>query len=98
MNWSETVANAEGLVTVYESSDGGTGDPARTFWQFFVGPQPVKTENHYLADTVQLAIRTNSRVKVTYDPAAGNMASQVRLEFEYACETRRLSPCKPERT
>ena len=89
-------ANAEGYVTVYESSDGGTGDPAKTLWQFFVGGHPVTTENHFLAETVRLAIDTNSRVRVTYDADQGNKLSQVRIEFKYACETRRLAPCKPD--
>lgn len=35
------MAYIEDYVTVFESSDGGSGDPAKTFWQFFVGTQPV---------------------------------------------------------
>jgi hypothetical protein len=27
----------EGYVCVYEASDGGTGNPVKTVWQFFVG-------------------------------------------------------------
>jgi hypothetical protein len=57
----------KGYITVYESSDGGTGDPAKTAWQFFVGNQPVTTENHFLAETVRLAVETSSEVQVTFD-------------------------------
>jgi len=83
----------EGYVCVYEASDGGTGNPAKTVWQFFVGAQPVTTENHYLAETMRLAVETNSKVKVTYDPAAGNTMSQARIEFKYVCEKRMVEPC-----
>ena len=34
------MAQIEGHVSVYESSDGGTGDPAKTHWIFFVGARP----------------------------------------------------------
>jgi hypothetical protein len=85
----------EGYVCVYESSDGGTGDPAKTFWQFFVGAQPVTTANHYLAETMRLAVETNSKVKVTYDPAAGNTISQARIAFKYVCAKRKIDPCDP---
>ena len=86
--------NATGLVTVFESSDGGSGDPAKTTWQFFVGSQPVTTANHFLAQTVRLAVDTNSQVQVTFD--ATNTLSQVRIAFTYTCETRRLEECKPK--
>jgi hypothetical protein len=85
-----------GKVTVYESSDGGTGDPAKTFWQFFIGNQPVTTTNPFLAETVRLALETNSELQATYDPAKANVLSQVRIAFQYACETRRLTECKPQ--
>ena len=87
-------ADATGYVKVYESSDGGTGDPHKTTWQFFVDEQAVSTTNRYLAETVRLAVETSSQVRVTYDPQNGNALFQVRIEFEYACETRRLVPCK----
>jgi hypothetical protein len=90
------MANAEGFVTVFESSDAGTGDPAKTLWQFFVDTQAVTTANHFLAETVRLAIETNSRVQTTFNPADGNKLSQVRIVYEYGCEARRLAPCKPE--
>jgi hypothetical protein len=84
------MATAEGYVMVYESSDGGTGDPAKTRWQFFVGDVAVSTDNHFLAETVRLAIDTNSRVQVTHQDGT---ASQVRIEFAYVCETRRQALC-----
>jgi hypothetical protein len=83
----------EGYVCVYEASDGGTGNPAKTIWQFFVGGQPVKTENHWLAETMRLAVKTNSKVKVTYDQ--NNVMSQARIEFHYFCEKRKVEPCDP---
>ena len=39
------MADIEDYVTVYESTDGGTGDPRKTFWQFFVGATTVSTDN-----------------------------------------------------
>jgi hypothetical protein len=75
------MAEVEDIVKVYESSDGGTGDPAKTVWQFFVGAQPTVTKNREIAETMRLAIRTNQKVKVTYDPAKGNTISQARIEF-----------------
>lgn len=84
-----------GNVTVYESSDGGTGCPTKTTWQFFVGTRPVNTDNHFLAQTIRLAIETNSEVQVTFDSATSKL-SQARIEFKYSCETRRLAACKPE--
>ena len=53
------MAVVKGYVTVYESSDGGTGNPAKTFWQLFVNNQPVSIDNHLMADTVRLAISNN---------------------------------------
>jgi hypothetical protein len=68
-----------GFVTVYESSDGGTGDPAKTVWQFFVGGQPVKTTNKYFAQTARLAVRTKSQVTATFNAVDGNVLSQLRV-------------------
>lgn len=82
-----------GYITVYESSDGGTGDPAKTVWQFFVDNRAVTTANHFLAQTVRFAVETNSQVRVTFD---NGKLSQVRIEFKYSCETRRLATCKQE--
>jgi hypothetical protein len=80
---------------VYESSDGGTGDPAKTIWQFFVGTQPVNTTNQFFSQTIRVAIQTNSQVQVTFDNTTKAL-SQVRIEFKYSCETRRLAACKEE--
>jgi hypothetical protein len=88
------MATATGYITVYESSDGGTGDLAKTTWQFFVGPQAVNTANQFFAETARLAIETNSPVTVTFDPTSQNKLSQVRIAFKYCSETRRLE-CKP---
>ena len=91
------MAQVEGNVSVYESSDGGTGDPAKTHWIFFVAAQALNTDNYQIAETMRLAITTSSSVRVQYDPA-GPTVTQVRLEFEYLCETTRHSACrkKPE--
>jgi hypothetical protein len=90
------MANVLGYVTVYESSDGGSGDPNATFWQFFVDPgnaprQAVTTKNFRLAKTMALAIKTSSRVSVTY--GAKNEMEQVRIEFNYICELEQIRPC-----
>jgi hypothetical protein len=69
---------ANGYVTVYEASDGGSGDPAKTTWQFFVGTQAVNTTNHFLAQTARLAVNTNSRVQVTFDDT-NRKVSQLRV-------------------
>jgi methionine synthase II (cobalamin-independent) len=79
---AETV---EGYVTVYESSDGGSGDPHETFWQFRVYASPeiqpfVTTRNHRLAETMRFAMDTKRKVKVTYDAAAPYTMSQARIE------------------
>ena len=71
--------NITGHVTVYESSDGGKPSNGTT-WQFFVGGVAVKTENHWLAQTMRLAILTNTKVAVTYD-AADKTMSQARIDF-----------------
>lgn len=85
----------EDYVTVFESTDGGTGDPAKTFWQFFVGIQPVITKNPLIAETMQFAIKTSSKVRVSFDPAAGNTMSQARIEFKYLCDSRKIQKCDP---
>lgn len=87
------MATIEGHVTVFESSDGGTGDPVKTIWQFFVEAQPVRTENRFLAETMRLAVDTSSKVRVTYDENKSNTMSQARIEFTYVCESTRYAPC-----
>jgi hypothetical protein len=86
--------NAKGFVTVFEASDGATGNPEDTTWQFFVGKKPVITKNHFLAQAVRLAIETNSQVQVTFEDP--NTLSQVRIEFNYGSEITRLAPVPPE--
>ncbi|WP_152620883.1 hypothetical protein [Bradyrhizobium japonicum] len=87
-----------GYVTVFESSDGGTGDPHQTLWQFFVDPgnaarQNVITKNTRLADTMRFAVKLNSRVRVSYDDTTFVMA-QARIEFSYLCEELTIQPCR----
>lgn len=89
------MANANDYVRVFEASDGGTGNPADTFWQFFVGAQPVTTKNALLAATMKLAVETEAKVDVTFDPAAGNKMSQARIEYRYLCEEQRITLCHP---
>jgi hypothetical protein len=89
------MADIEDYVTVFESSDGGSGDPAKTFWQFFVGTQPVGTTNPLIAETMRLAINTSSKVRVTFDQQAGNMMSQARIGFKYVCNSREINRCDP---
>jgi len=89
------MADIEDYVTVFESSDGGTGEPAKTFWQYFVGAQPVSTKNALIAETMRLAINTNSKVRFIFDLAAGNTMSQARIEFKYVCNSRKIQPCEP---
>lgn len=88
----------DGYVTVYEFSDGGTGDPNQTLWQFIVDPgnaprEFVTTSNHQLAETMRLAVKTNSRVLVSYKDNAGHSMEQARIEFTYVCESLRLMGC-----
>ncbi|MFQ3451745.1 hypothetical protein PMN64_00250 [Bradyrhizobium sp. UFLA01-814] len=88
-----------GYVTVFESSDGGTGDPHQTLWQFFVDPgnaprQNVTTRNARLAETMRFAVDTNSRVQVSYEDGTLKM-EQARIEFNYLCEELRIQPCVP---
>ncbi|MFI5459058.1 MAG: hypothetical protein ACHRXM_26825 [Isosphaerales bacterium] len=59
------MAQVEGNVEVYESSDGGTGDPGKTVWQFFIGKQPTVTKNREIAATMRLAIQSAHKVMVT---------------------------------
>ena len=77
------MAMLEGRITVYESSDGGSGDFAKTHWQFFVdpgqAPVPVGTNNPALAETVRLAIASSSKVRVTFDEQ--HTLTQVRIAF-----------------
>ena len=80
-------ASATGSVTVYESSDAGSGDPTKTFWQFFVdtargpgGTIAVRTRNVRLAETMRFAIETKSKVRVSYDDVSFEM-DQARIEF-----------------
>ncbi|MBT8079180.1 MAG: hypothetical protein KJO31_11440 [Gammaproteobacteria bacterium] len=90
------MAEIEGYVTVYESSDGATGDPDQTIWQFFVYDgiknTPVRTKNVRLARTMRLAIETNREVKVIYDEMESTM-SQARIEYEYICESQKVYLC-----
>lgn len=94
------MANYKGFITVYESSDGGTGDPNMTFWQFFVfdvaTSQAVafRTKNRDLAKTMRLAIETNSQVEVFTDDTTNDM-SQAKILFKYICESREIYECKP---
>ena len=87
------MATIEDYVRVYESTDGGSGDPADTLWQFIVGKQAVVTENHHHAETIRLAIKTSSKVRVSYDEKDGNKILQVRMEFAYICESKKIEPC-----
>jgi hypothetical protein len=93
------MASIEGYVTVFESSDGGSGDPAKTLWQFFVhalggGTEQMTTENAKLADAMRLAIETTSKVRVTYDDATRVM-SQARVAMDYVCEAVKIERCGP---
>ena len=87
------MANRRGYIKVFEASDGGTGNPLNTVWQFFVDNQPVTTTNERLAETARLAVTTASRVDVTYDPANGNAISQIRMEFRYVCTSEPVHDC-----
>jgi hypothetical protein len=84
------MAQIDGYVTVYESSDGGTGEAEETLWQFFVDSDPaspgdrvnVTTENFRIAETIRLALDKSQKVKVTYDDGNQNRISQARIEFK----------------
>jgi hypothetical protein len=86
----------EGCVTVYESADGGSGNPVKTFWQYCVenGKEriPVTTENFHLAETTRLAIETSCQVRVSYND---QIMSQARLEYKYICEYHKVSEYGP---
>ena len=84
------MADTEGKVEVYESSDGGTGDPAKTNWQFFVNGKPVTTGNHFIAETMRLAIETDHKVRVTFN--SDSTISQARIQFQDPPEDRALDP------
>src|SRR5258708_1488341 len=91
---SMAAVQIEGYVTVFEASDGGSGDPRKTTWQFFIDPgnaprDSVITTNSWIAETMHLAIKTNSRVRTSYD-SVSHVASQARIEFAYVCESVRL--------
>src|SRR5436309_1619703 len=86
------MATKDGYIKVFEASDAGTGDPLQTIWQFFVDNQPVTTTNEHLAHAAMLAVKTASRVRVTYD-AGSNVASQVRMEFSYVCTSESIRDC-----
>lgn len=90
------MATIEDYVTVFESSDGGSGDPVKTFWQFFVGAQAVSTNNSLLAETMRLAVYSSSKVRVTYDETNSNTMSQARIEFTYVCNSREIGQCEPQ--
>jgi len=87
------MATVDGYIKVFEASDGGTGNPLDTVWQFFVDVQPVTTKNERLAETAKLAVMTASRVRVTYDEANGNTISQIRMEFDYICTAEMVHNC-----
>lgn len=74
------MAQVTGFITVYESSDGGTGSGEKTSWQFFVGTHPVSTKNPYLAETVRLAIKTDKMITATVDESG--FLSQVRIALQ----------------
>ena len=92
------MAETTGYVKVYESSDGGTGNPVKTVWAFFVvndkkGEQvTVTTENQHIAETMRLAISTIQWVRVTYDDET-NVMSQARIAYEYICEYHNIYEC-----
>jgi hypothetical protein len=89
------MADVTGYIKVFEASDGGSGDPRKTTWQFFVDAQPVITTNESIADTARLAVKTACRVKVTYDENA-HVISQMRMEFSYLCNSEPIQDCDAE--
>jgi hypothetical protein len=89
------MAQIKGYITVYESSDAGTGKPANTTWQFFVGAQPVSTKNSFFAETVRLALQTNSMVLATFDGT--NNLSEVRVAFTAPKTSAKRGPIKKTR-
>lgn len=88
-----------GYITVFESSDGGSGNPANTKWQFLINTggtahDAVNTSNDKLADTMRLAIQTKSRVAVAFKDD-NHAIEQVRIVFNYICEKVSIQPCAP---
>src|SRR2546423_14305644 len=88
--------NIQGYITVFEATDGGSGLPAKTNWQFFVcnatQREAVTTVNPLVAEAVMLAIKTTAFVRVSYD-AATRVAAQVRMTYDYSCVGLTLDPC-----
>lgn len=72
------MATVDGNITVFEVSDGGSGDISKTRWQLFVDKTPVSTLNSHIADIAGLAITLKSKVRCTYDKG---VISQLRLEI-----------------
>jgi hypothetical protein len=66
------------LISVYESADGGSGNPVKTFWNISVGGTSYKTDNFQLAETARLAILTNSKITVIAD--GNHKLSEIRIE------------------
>jgi hypothetical protein len=89
------MAEVSGHIKVFEASDGGSGDPRKTAWQFFVGNQAVITSNENIADTARLAVKTASSVKVSYDPSS-HVILQMRMEFTYVCNSEPIRDCDAE--
>jgi hypothetical protein len=73
------MAEAKGLVEIYESSDGGSENPRKTHWQFSVGGKFVGSDNPHMAETIRLAILDRKEVVVIYDADRGNTISQVKI-------------------
>lgn len=84
-------------VMVFESTDGGSGKPEKTFWQFLMGNGnfPVTTDNPLLAETMRLAVETSSKVRATYSDSSPHVMSQARIEFQYVCHSRKIERCIP---
>jgi hypothetical protein len=66
------------LISVYESADRGSGNPAQTQWNIFVGGTAYNTKNPLLAETARLAILANRKVTVIAD--ANNKLSEIRIQ------------------
>ncbi|NOC83832.1 hypothetical protein [Ruegeria sp. HKCCD6428] len=81
------------FVNIYESSDAGSGDPEKTFWQIRVGSKFFLTNNHHMAATARLAIQTSRAVQVTYDD---DTISQLRIDYEYVCVEKKFVRCSSE--
>jgi hypothetical protein len=77
--------DGKGYVAVYESTDGGTGDPRKTFWVFRLKKNAseyldVRTTNPDFAETARLAFITNNLVYVFYDENNENTLSQIKID------------------